>query len=141
MADMHFSPLYTQRLVIQSYISQFTTHGFQYQHYQSLYIKNELLWGHWSNGCRDIIFLWHVFKQHCDLSITLSQQINHMPSLNSTMALRALESARAITQNSFVLPQPSWRSTLMASSSSLNTYRIKKRTLIKYCQMSIEKYS
>lgn len=42
-------------------------------------------------------------------------------SLNSTMAFMVFESANAISQKSLVLPQPSWRSTLMASSSSLNT--------------------
>ena len=46
-----------------------------------------------------------------------------IPSLNSTIALSVLESARAINQNNLVLPHPSWRSTLIASSSSLNTYR------------------
>lgn len=42
-------------------------------------------------------------------------------SLNSTMAFIVFESARAMSQKSLVLPQPSWRSTFMASSSSLNT--------------------
>lgn len=42
-------------------------------------------------------------------------------SLNSTIAFIVLESANAISQKSLVLPQPSWRSTLIASSSSLNT--------------------
>lgn len=48
-------------------------------------------------------------------------------SLNSTIAFMVLESARAMSQKSLVLPQPSWRSTLMASSSSLNTCGRKKR--------------
>lgn len=44
-------------------------------------------------------------------------------SLNSTIAFIVLESARAMSQKSLVLPQPSWRSTFMASSSSLNTWK------------------
>lgn len=45
-------------------------------------------------------------------------------SLNSTIAFIVLESANAISQKSLVLPQPSWRSTLIASSSSLNTCQV-----------------
>lgn len=61
------------------------------------------------------------FQSHCCI-LTILEPNQTVPSLNSTMALRALESARAITQKSLVRPQPSCRSTLMASSSSLNTY-------------------
>lgn len=44
-----------------------------------------------------------------------------MCSRNSTIAFMVLESANAMSQKSLVLPQPSCRSTLMASSSSLKT--------------------
>lgn len=45
------------------------------------------------------------------------------PSRYSTKAFKVLESAKARSQNSLVLPQPSCSSTLMASSSSLHTWR------------------
>lgn len=38
------------------------------------------------------------------------------------MAFIVFESAKAMSQKSLVLPQPSWRSTFIASSSSLNTW-------------------
>ena len=44
-----------------------------------------------------------------------------MSSRNSIIPFSVPESAAAVSQNSFVLPQPSCRFTLMASSSSLNT--------------------
>lgn len=48
-------------------------------------------------------------------------------SRNSTIAFIVLESASAINQNNLVRPQPSWRSTFIASSSSLKTYYIIKK--------------
>lgn len=46
-----------------------------------------------------------------------------LPSLNSTIAFRVFESAKANSQNSFVRPQLSWSSTRIASSSSLHSVR------------------
>ena len=55
------------------------------------------------------------------LRVKQKQTILPLPSLNSIMALSVLESASAMIQNNLILPQPSCKSTLIASSSSLNT--------------------
>ena len=46
-----------------------------------------------------------------------------LSSRNSIIPFKVAESAAAVSQNSFVLPQPSCRFTLIASSSSLKTCR------------------
>ena len=63
----------------------------------------------------------------CDQDLKKTWILNRIdslfdPSLNSTIALSVFESASAITQNNLMRPQPSCRSTLIASSSSLNTW-------------------
>ena len=130
--------VYTQRLVIQSYISQFTMHGFQYQHYQSLYIKNELLWGHWSNGCRDIIFLWHVLKQQ-------PWPLHNFESTNKPHAfselhhgLEGLGVRQSHHPEQLRPPTALMEIHLDGLLFFLKHLQKKKCTLIKYCQMSIE---
>jgi len=80
-------------------------------------------WQSWSAQILPIASkpVFPVVPQNLQIPVVAPTGFLGAPSRNSTNAFSVLLSAKAKIQNSFVLPQPSWRSTRIASSSSLHT--------------------